>query len=529
MATKKKAVAKKLAPDADVNPVETPYSRIALYRQPAGVRVDEETALTLGAVWACVRVISETIAGLPWGVFQKMPIGRLRREGDPADWLISTQANPETSAFNWREMMLRSAAIWGNGYSEIERDGAGRPTWLWQLTPDRVCPERDERGVLVYRVRNGRGLPDTILAAEDMYHVPGPGFDGIVGYSVIRMAARTIGVGIGLDQSSASFFENDSTPGGILEHPARLSVTGAKNLRETWNAAHKGPNRRRTVAILEEGMKWHQTGLPPEDAQLIQARQLTPSEICRWFRVQPHKIADLTRSTNNNIEHQSIEFVTDTLMPWVRRLETEADIKFFGRTNRGTVFTRINMNGLLRGDTQTRSQFYQAMLDRGVFSINDVLELEDRNEIGPDGDKRFVPLNMQLLEKAGEEPVVETAPPEEPAAEEPPAEEDISMFRPILLDACERIARREKMRREEKAAKLGADELAAWWLEFLSNDHRGYCLSALNPIILAMRAVVGRDLDASPVIDGRIGALKEGLEPLDLCEAVEALAKGVQP
>lgn len=498
-----------LAPEFQAAEPESPRGRVIVLRPPNGIRVDEYNAMTLGAVFACVRVISETIAGLPWQEFRQVGSNRIRMEDEPVDWLLDTQANPETPAFQFRECLLAHALTWGNGYAEIERDGAGRPLWLWQITPDRVHVERDDFDRIVYRVENGSGREPTYLPASDVFHLRGLGFDGLVGYSVIAFAARSIGVGIGTDTAAQSFFENDSTPGGLLKHPGRLGPETADRLRQSWSAKHQGAHNRRRVAILEEGMDWVQTGLPPEDSQLVESRQLTPAEICRWFRVPPHKIADLARATFSNIEQQSIEFVSDTLMPWIRRLETEADIKLFGRTNRGRVFTRINVNGLLRGDSAARAAFYQSMLDRGVFSINDVLSLEDRNEIGKDGDKRFVPLNMQLLENAGEGAPPGARPPGAPPTDEPEPEEaeepKLSHLRPIVVDVCQRIARREKGRGAD-AAKLDAEKRGAWMDKFL-DEHEGYCRAQLAAVFESLAAVT----KTPPDVVAEFLGLKTGL------------------
>src|SRR5262245_54296918 len=167
-----------------------------------GVRVTEATALTLGAVWACVKVVSEDLAKLPWGVYRRRGDGgRERLAAHPADWLLGMQANPETPAYHWREALLAHALTWRTGYAETERDAAGRVLWLWQLTPDRVSVERTRRGQIVYDVTNP-GAPNTVLSADDTYHLRGPGFDGLVGYSVIRVASRSVGLGIGLEENA---------------------------------------------------------------------------------------------------------------------------------------------------------------------------------------------------------------------------------------------------------------------------------------------------------------------------------------
>ena len=499
----KRPRAKALAPKAaPALPGERPPQIVMVPQRTAGVRVNEDTALTLGAVWACVRVIAEDIAGLPWHVFERRSDGgRDARPDDPADWLLHTQANQETPAFQWRETMLAHCLLWGNGYSEIERDGAGRPVWLHQLAPDRVCPDRTASDKLVYDVLNPRG-PNTVLEPNDVFHLRGLGFDGLVGYSVIRMAARSIGLGIALDEAACSTLANDSTPGGFIKHPAKLSDTAIKNLKESIAKQHGGPTNRRKLMVLEEGMDWVQTALSPDDLQFIQQRQLTPAEICRIFRVSPPKIADLLRATFSNIEELSIWHVTDTLVPWGNRLEGEADIKLFSPTMRGRRFAKLNFMGLLRGNTAARTAYYNAMLDRGVFDINDVLALEDLNPIGPDGEKRFVQANMQLLEKAGEQPPV-PAPPAPPAPQDappsgqkpPPVEDeeddveddgDLRMrlsVRPVLEEALCRAGRRANCCVRDALKRLSGtpERWAAWLTEQFEPDHRTYLHGALLP------------------------------------------------
>ncbi len=532
--TRKPKMSSPAAMSPEVDRIDSPRTQyINFPNRVAGVRVTEDTALTLGAVYACVRVISEDLAGLPWRVMEKRPGGgSIDRPEDPADWLLQTQSSPETPAFQFRETILAHALTWGNGYAEIERDGAGRPHWLWILTPDRVCVDRAADGRVVYTVRNSGGTAPTVLEAEDVFHLRGLGFDGLVGYSVIQLAARSIGTGIALDQSTADLFANDSTPGGILKHPGRLSKPARDNLREGWDKRHQGPQNRRRVAILEEGMSWEQTGLPPGDAQLIEQRQFTPADICRWFRVKPHKIADLSRSTFSNIESENTSHVIDTLMPWARRLETEANIKLFGRTNRGLRYSKLNFNAFLRGDIASRNQFYNSMLDRGVFCINDVLSLEDRNPIGPDGDKRFVQVNMQLLETAGEDPPAPVQP-AGPVAQDPepdPAEPEESQpmrsaLRPVVEDAFRRLLRAESER--AKAAIRNGPDWVGEWFEKLRASHATHIANAIRPAAAALALAGGIP---SGRIDAAVGVVSaRHLEGFRLRVAAAVKTPTVQP
>lgn len=481
-----------LNPQAQPSEPGTSHNPLWLPR-PAGVRVTEDTALTYAAFWGCVRVIADAIAVLPLHAYRKRPAGgRDEATDNVADWLCHTQANPETPAFFFRQTLLAHALVWGNGYAEIERDAAGRVVWLWQLTPDRVEPDRNDAGELVYKVAN----PDrsyTILPAEDVVHLRGLGFDGLVGYSVVKMAARAIGIGIAGDEAVTSFYANDSTPGGYLKHQQRLTEQARKNLQESFFRKHGGPDKRRTMAILEEGMEWIQVGMPPEDAQLLQTRQFAPVDICRIFKVPPHKIADLSRATFSNIEQQETEFVVDCLMPWAVPYEQEINSKLFGRKQRGTLFVKHNFNGRLRGDSAARGAFYGQLFDRGVFSVNDICEMEDRNPVGPEGDKRFVPLNMQLLENAGEEPLPGETPPSAPAEpmQVPAGVRGAALA--VLADAASRCLRREVHRAEDAIKRLGGDpqKLAAWSAEFLPLEC-GYVGEAVAPGVGLLASLVGR-------------------------------------
>jgi HK97 family phage portal protein len=395
----------------------------------AGEWVDADSALAIAAVWGCVRVISETIAALPWQVIEKIPTRtgtrRERRTDSDQEWLLATQANPELTAYAFRETLLAHALLWGNGYAEIERTPDGRVQWLWPITPDRVTPERAPTGGLQYRVNQG-GAEATIIPARDMFHLKGLGWDGTCGYSVIAVAARSLGLTLALERFGANFFRNGAHPGAVLEHPGKLSPEAHENLRKSVADQISGHNSLKPF-ILEEGMKWQGMTVPPEEAQFLESRKFQVSEVCRWFRVPPHMVADLERSTFSNIEHQAIEFVQHTLMPWCRRLETEADIKLFGAVNRGRVYTRLQLAGLLRGDIQSRYQAYAVGRQWGWLSANDVREMEDLNAV-TGGDEYLAPMNMvpqDMLRELAEAPEpAPAAPAEDPEDDQDDDDED---------------------------------------------------------------------------------------------------------
>lgn len=371
----------------------------------AGVHVTPDSALTLGAVWGCVRIISETLAALPMGVYERQGRGRIYLATDDINWLLGTQPNPEMSAMTFREILTAHALTWGNGYAEIQRTQDGRVAWLWPITPDRVTPTRDaDTGDLLYRVRNGAGAPDTVILAADMLHIHGLGFDGLTGYSPVQMAARSIGLGIALDQYGSSFFKNGAHVGGVLQHPGKLTDAARDALKASVAEGFTGALKAGKTIILEEDMKYQRTTIPPNEAQFLESRAFSVEEICRWYGVPPHKLAVGDRATFASVEQLNIDFVSQTLLPWSVRWEQEVNVKLFGRINRGRRYAKINLTALLRGDSKTRSEGYAFGRQWGWLSANDIRELEDMNPIRG-GDEYLAPMNMtaaDLLRKEAE-------------------------------------------------------------------------------------------------------------------------------
>lgn len=386
---------------------------------PAGQYVDQSTAETYSAVWRCVRVISSSVAQLPWKVYRKTARGKKEEDAHPVAWLINTQPNPEITAFRFKRQMVRDALLWGNGYCEIERDTMGRPMWLWPIEPQRVRVERNESADVVYRVTS-QGRPEVTIPAADMLHFRGPDDDGMVGTSVIAKAKNSIGLGLAMEQFSATFFGNGGHVSGALKHPGKLSKEAKTNLRESFVKSHSGRNAM-TPMVLEEGMDYVRIAVPPEDAQFLGSRQHQVIDICRWFGVPPHKLGDLGRATWNNIESQSIDFVTDTIVPWTCNFEEEVNIKLFGRQQRGVLYTKFTLAALLRGDTKSRFDSYAVGRQWGWLSANDVRALEEMNPIA-NGNTYLVPANMTTAEKIKEAPAPGTAGPQPPEPEpaEPP-------------------------------------------------------------------------------------------------------------
>lgn len=371
-------------------------------RPAAGISVDESTALNLSSVFCAVRVISESLAQLPFRVYEDSNGDKIRRPDHPLDRILHRQANDETCAYNFRETVTSNALLWGNGYAEIERNRLGEPVALWPLNPNLVTPKRDDNGKIVYEVQSGNGIDAVIMPARDVFHLKGLSFDGLVGYSPIALARESLSLSMALEKFGASFFGNGATLGGVLETPNSLSDKAYDRLKETWDAFTGVRNSHKT-RILEEGLKYTKTSVPPEDAQFLASRQFQVTEIARWFRVPPHKLYELSHATFSNIEHQSKEFIDDTLSPWAERWEQESEMKLLLPAERGSLYTKMDFRRLLRGDAAARSSYYKTRFEIGSLSINEIRRLEDENSIGADGDLRVVPLNMTSIKNAGKQ------------------------------------------------------------------------------------------------------------------------------
>ncbi len=379
----------------------------------AGMFVNDSTALAYSGVFACVRVISQTIATLNWQVLRESASGTKERiTGGAVDRILNYSANPEMSAFSWRETALAQALLGEGHFSEIERDIMGRPLNLWPIDPHRCIPSRNDAGDLVYQVADLAG-GTRMLDARDVLHIHGLSWDGHRGMAVVALARRSIGVGLAMDEFAAKFYQNGTQLGLVLEHPKNLSEPAQIRLKASLDA-RTGPNNAFRTIVTEEGMKLSRASMTMIDAQFDESRKFGLAEVARWFGVPLHKIAELDRSTNNNIEHQSIEFVQDAILPWCRRLEQEVDIKLFGMRS-GKIYTRLNIDTLLRGDIASRYEAYSLGRNGGWLSANDIRKLENMDPI-PDGDVYLVPLNMVPAEDAGE---AQDPTPEEPDAADP--------------------------------------------------------------------------------------------------------------
>lgn len=356
-------------------------------RTTSGKPVNERTAMQTTAVYACVRILAEAVASLPLHVYEYQDDGGKKLVHDhPLYYLLHDEPNLEMTSFVFRETLMSHLLIWGNAYAQIIRDGAGRVLGLYPLLPDKMDVQRDDKGNIYYVYsRNSDENPmfkeygNIRLKAEDVLHIPGLGFDGLIGYSPIAMAKNAVGMTLACEEYGASFFANGANPGGVLEHPGVLK--DPSKVRESWNSVYRGVSNAHKIAVLEEGMKYQQIGIPPEEAQFLETRKFQVNEIARLYRIPPHMVGDLDKSSFSNIEQQSLEFVKYTLDPWVIRWEQSLQRSLLLPGEKGKYFIKLNVDGLLRGDYQSRMNGYAVGRQNGWFSANDIREMENMNPI----------------------------------------------------------------------------------------------------------------------------------------------------
>lgn len=425
-------------------------------RSSAGVAVSPVSALALSAYYGCIRNISEDVGKLPLKVFEQLkPRGKKPLPKHALYGILHDAPNDEQTKMEFFELVVSWALGWGNGIAEIVRTGDGNRLQLHPIHPSRMEILRNKQGQKVYRIRNDDGGQVT-LPQNRVFDVHGLG-DGLKGYSVARMGSESIGRALATQEYSAKFFGQGTMSAGIFTTPGKLSEDGMTHLRKTWP---KGLPSAHEPMFLEQGMDWKPLlGIPAKEAQMIETMQFTVVDIARWFRMPPHKIASLERATFSNIEQQSIEYVVDTLQPWLVRIEQEIKRKLIS-PNEPEIFAEHVVAGLMRGDAGARSTYYNTMFNIGSLSQNDIRDLETMNGIGPEGDRYFVPMNLS----SGDEDEETTVREEEPSvAPEPPAGSPRGVLpteqvvqgmakthasianthRPVFLAVAERLVRKE--------------------------------------------------------------------------------------
>ena len=394
--------------DAPRNSTSGSAYRFFMGSSTSGKRVNERSAMQMTAVYSCVRILSEAVAGLPLHLYQYTDkSSKEKAVENPLYFLLHDEPNTEMTSFVFRETLMTHLLLWGNAYSQIIRNGKGEVVGLYPLMPDRMTVNRDEKGQLYYEYMvssdDAKTLKDgTVrLSPYDVLHIPGLGFDGLVGYSPIAMAKNAIGLAIAAEEYGSKFYANGATPSGILEYPG--TVKEPDKVRESWNAGFGGSSNAHKIAVLEEGMKYTPISISPNEAQFLETRKFQINEIARIFRVPPHMVGDLEKSSFSNIEQQSLEFVKYTLEPWLVRWEQAMQRSLIPQDDKSKYFIKFNVDGLLRGDYQSRMQGYATARQNGWMSANDIRELENLDRIPAEegGDLYLINGNMMPLSMSG--------------------------------------------------------------------------------------------------------------------------------
>jgi HK97 family phage portal protein len=458
----------------------------------SGVNVTAIRAANQATVISCVKILAETLAMLPLKTYERLqPRGRAVAFQHPTYTLLHDRANPELPAFIFREVMQAHLGLWGNAYAEIETTRAGKIIALWPIAPWKVEVRRENaEKYYIVSLNNGSRVA---LGADRVMHVPGFDYrDGLQGISPIASMREAIGLAIATETFGAKWFGSGARPGGIITRPKEvpaLSVPAAKAFKESWEQAHSGLSNAQRVAILEEGMQWQQTGIPPDDSQFLETRLFQKREIAGWYRVPLHMLADLERATFSNIEQQGIDFVTHTMGPWLSRWEAVVNYDLFSEADRATYYAEFLVTALLRGDQAARAAYYTQRFNVGSISPNDIRELENENPI-EGGDRYFVqgayvPLDKidAFLDRKAAQPTTPTDPSKSPQA---------NAARALFRDIGERMARRQ-VEQLKKAHKKGESE----WRTALDThltDHKSAISRAISPALEAFFGAGGAEL-----------------------------------
>jgi HK97 family phage portal protein len=478
-----------------------------------GQFITPNNALSLPTYYACLRAISEDIGKLPLVIYRRRnERGKDEAFDHPLHDLLKRSPNEYMDSMSFRETLTHWAMGWGNGYAEIERSLSGQVLALHPIHPSRVKVDRLPDGGLIYRVRLGDGS-ESVLDQEDVLHVRGLG-EGAGGWSIAAMAAESIGVSLAAQTFAGAFFGNGANVGGVLEHPGKLSAEARAILQKHVESEHAGVTKAHRFLLLQEGMKFNRSAIPPNEAQFIESRQFGVEDICRWFRVPPHKVQHLLRATNANAEQMAIEYVTDTLMAWMVRWEQSLERKLLLGDERSEMTIRHVVLGLLRGDSKNRSEYYRRRFSIGTLSPNDIRELEDENPI-ENGDGYFVPVNLVNVDRADEVQSPAGGADQRGGPEESVADggnrDDAADLReamlPIFADAADRWVRKEIKALTNAAKRCGCDgdlaSFGAWAGEFYAGQEEFFSICfAPAALSCGLLAVVDRGRDMAGLVAG---------------------------
>jgi HK97 family phage portal protein len=469
----------------------------------AGVHVSHKNSLEQATVFACVRVLSETVAGLPFILYRRHGRGKEKATDHPLFPILRYLPNTEMSSFELRETLMGHVATWGNAFAEIELDRGGRVRGLWPLRVDKMkVIRRDGRLWYIYKLPNGTPVE---LPFYRIMHIRGLSFDGVVGYDPISLARQAIGLAMATEEFGSRFFSNGAQTGTVYEHPGLLSKEAYDRLAKSIEKRHQGLKNAHRIAILEEGLKANQIGIPPENAQFLETRKFQVPEIARFYRMPLHKINYLEQATFSNIEHQSIEFVTDTIDPWLVRWEQAVYRDLLTPKERQQYFAEYLVDALLRGDIQSRYQAYAVGRQNGWLSANDIREKENMNPV-EGGDVYLVPLNMVPADEvgggAGQRSVGDQETRSLNIEERSTRIQNLiiarrrlrSSYERLIHEAADRVVRREVADVRRALGKyLGKrDEFQfATWLKEFYEEHKAFWQRQILPVLMSYADQVG--------------------------------------
>ena len=444
-----------------------------IFRNSAAERVDNKQAMTVSTLFACIRNVSEDVGKLPLKVYRKDGEYRHEMPQHPVGRMLQYQPNPEMTAIAFRETMNAQAMGWGNAFAEIQRNINGDPIAIWPLRPDRVKLFKEKgTGRVFYKVTSNNGRTSDIWG-DDILHLHGLGFDGLVGYNIVHCASQSVGAAIAMDKFAGSYFANGMHQSGNLKHPGNLSEPAQKRLKAQLAAEYGGADKAHQTLVMEEGMEFQANVIDPKASQMIETRRFSVTDFCRWMRVPPHKVADLTKSSFSNMEEQNIDYVQDGLGGWIKRWEQVLWSKLLsGKEKRDGVYFEHSVAAMLRGNVKARGEYYKTMWDRGVYSINEIRSFENKNPIDG-GDTHFVPVNFTSLENAGK----------------------ATPGNAVVKDIAARLANRE-IKTLESRVKHAADDMGRFkeWLNEFYEKHDAYIFDATRSLCEENKASVCIDL-----------------------------------
>jgi len=452
-----------------------------------GMRVDDHSSLAHSAVWRAINVIANNLSSVPWNYYTEINGRRVRvTEGRVAE-MHKSMVNPEMHETTFRQTLAAHAVSRGNGYAEIERF-KGEPVNLWPLDPTFVNPARTESGRLVYDIRQPGGS-NVVLPIENVFHWKGLAFDGLVGYSPLTLARKAIALGLSMEQHGISLFSNDATPGGIITVPDSIvfDQVNEEAFLTQWKEKHGNPSNKGNPVVLRDGMTWQSISISPENAQFLETRKFQVTDIGpRWFGVPAPLMGDNDKATFNNFEQMMTMYGIHTLVPWACAYESEVNWKLLG--NRSKHYSKLNLNGLMRGDMAARGEFYTKMIRSAGMTPDTVARLEDEDIIDEGGDMRYISRDLMPLGAASTTDLNTNMANEARSAASSTtlAPVSTSALDDVWMDAIARIQRKEGnalRRAKEKASRI--PESWGEWLNKFTATHADFIVQCLKPVCIA--------------------------------------------